>query len=98
MSARLLPGSAGPDGAPLALGVTGGGQLGRMFVHAAQAMGFRVVVLDPDAGGPAALAADDCVVAADDDPAGLDLLARRVAAVSKTGTTSFCCGQRPFQA
>ncbi len=82
MSARLLPGSAGPDGAPLALGVTGGGQLGRMFVHAAQAMGFRVVVLDPDAGGPAALAADDCVVAAYDDPAGLDLLARRVAAVT----------------
>ena len=35
------------------LGVLGGGQLGRMFVHAAQAMGYFTAVLDPDADSPA---------------------------------------------
>ena len=30
------------------LGMVGGGQLGRMFCFAAQAMGYRVAVLDPD--------------------------------------------------
>ncbi len=35
------------------LGVMGGGQLGRMFVHAAQQMGYRTAVLDPDADSPA---------------------------------------------
>ncbi|MDM0115367.1 5-(carboxyamino)imidazole ribonucleotide synthase [Variovorax sp. J22R133] len=41
----LLPGST--------LGVLGGGQLGRMFVHAAQQTGYFTVVLDPDADSPA---------------------------------------------
>ena len=35
----LLPGAT--------LGVLGGGQLGRMFAHAAQAMGYFTAVLDP---------------------------------------------------
>jgi len=35
------------------LGVLGGGQLGRMFAHAAQRMGFFTTVLDPDADSPA---------------------------------------------
>jgi 5-(carboxyamino)imidazole ribonucleotide synthase len=35
------------------LGVMGGGQLARMFVHAAQQMGYATVVLDPDAMSPA---------------------------------------------
>ena len=41
----LLPGAT--------LGVMGGGQLGRMFVHAAQRMGYFTAVLDPDADSPA---------------------------------------------
>jgi 5-(carboxyamino)imidazole ribonucleotide synthase len=41
----LLPGAT--------LGVMGGGQLGRMFVHAAQRMGYFTAVLDPDPGSPA---------------------------------------------
>ena len=41
----LLPGAT--------LGVMGGGQLGRMFVHAAQAMGYFTAVLDPDPDSPA---------------------------------------------
>jgi 5-(carboxyamino)imidazole ribonucleotide synthase len=35
------------------LGVLGGGQLGRMFVHAAQTLGYRCAVLDPDPDSPA---------------------------------------------
>jgi 5-(carboxyamino)imidazole ribonucleotide synthase len=35
----ILPGSY--------LGILGGGQLGRMFTQAAQAMGYKVCVLDP---------------------------------------------------
>jgi 5-(carboxyamino)imidazole ribonucleotide synthase len=35
------------------LGVMGGGQLGRMFVHAAQALGYGTAVLDPDPSSPA---------------------------------------------
>jgi 5-(carboxyamino)imidazole ribonucleotide synthase len=41
----LLPGAT--------LGVMGGGQLGRMFVHAAQCMGYFTAVLDPDPSSPA---------------------------------------------
>jgi len=43
----LLPGAT--------LGVLGGGQLGRMWSHAAQALGFRTAVLDPDTNSPAGL-------------------------------------------
>ena len=41
------------------LGVLGGGQLGRMFAHAATQMGYRVVVLDPAETGPAAEVASE---------------------------------------
>jgi len=40
------------------LGVFGGGQLGRMFVHAAQRLGYHVAVLDPEQNCPASQAAD----------------------------------------
>ena len=72
-----------PDVATLGvLGVVGGGQLGRMFVHAAQVHGFRVQVLEPDAASPAGAAADGHLQAAYLDPAALDELARRCAAVT----------------
>ncbi len=64
------------------LGCLGGGQLGRMFVHAAQAMGYKVLVLDPDANGPAAQAADDIIVAAYDDLEAIAAFAKRVVAVT----------------
>ncbi len=64
------------------LGCLGGGQLGRMFVHAAQSMGYKVLVLDPDANGPAAQAADDIIVAAYDDAAAIAEFGKRVAAVT----------------
>jgi 5-(carboxyamino)imidazole ribonucleotide synthase len=57
------------------LGVLGGGQLGRMFVHAAQVHGYRVVVLEPDPASPAGAAADVHVKAAYADATALGELA-----------------------
>ena len=45
----LLP-AANP---PAWLGVMGGGQIGRMFAHAAQSMGYQVAVLEPSDSCPA---------------------------------------------
>ncbi|MGA8515005.1 MAG: 5-(carboxyamino)imidazole ribonucleotide synthase, partial [Burkholderiaceae bacterium] len=53
MIKTLLPGTSLPDGRMPTLGVMGGGQLGRMFVQAAQRMGYFTVVLDPDPASPA---------------------------------------------
>lgn len=66
----------------VSLGVLGGGQLGRMFVHAAQQLGFGTVVLDPDAGSPAGQVAQHQVCTAYDDKSGLASLAALAAAVS----------------
>ncbi len=64
------------------LGVVGGGQLGRMFVHAAQATGFRVAVLEPDAASPAGAAADMHLRAAYSDADALSQLAQNCIAVT----------------
>ncbi len=70
-------------GAGATLGVLGGGQLGRMFVHAAQTLGFRVAVLvEPDADSPAGAAAERHLRAAYDDADALDTLARDCAAAT----------------
>ena len=79
--------STPPVGNPAApgvetLGVVGGGQLGRMFVHAAQVHGFRVVVLEPDASSPAGAAADAHLAAPYGDAAALAELAQRCQAVT----------------
>ncbi len=66
----------------LTLGILGGGQLGRMLVHAAQRMGLKTLVLDPDANAGAVQASNDAIVAAYDDPAALDALAARCANVT----------------
>ena len=60
MSAPLLPGAT--------LGMLGGGQLGRMFTIAARNMGYKVIVLEPDAGSSAGQLADKHIIAAYDDP------------------------------
>lgn len=62
--------------------MVGGGQLGSMFCFAAQAMGYRVAVLDPDETSPAGAVADRHLRAAYDDEASLTELARLCAAVS----------------
>ncbi|MBI3347427.1 MAG: 5-(carboxyamino)imidazole ribonucleotide synthase [Burkholderiales bacterium] len=71
----LLPGTA-------TLGVLGGGQLGRMFVHAAQAMGYRCIVLDPDAISPAGAVAEKHLKADYLDSFGLAQLARDCDAIT----------------
>jgi 5-(carboxyamino)imidazole ribonucleotide synthase len=67
---------------PAFLGVMGGGQLGRMFAHAAQAMGYRVAVLEPSSDCPAGLVAERTVEAKYTDPNGLDALAAQCVAVT----------------
>jgi 5-(carboxyamino)imidazole ribonucleotide synthase len=78
-----------PDNTPVSpimpgawLGMVGGGQLGRMFCFAAQSMGYRVAVLDPDETSPAGAVADRHLRAPYDDEASLTELARLCAAVS----------------
>ena len=70
---------------PATLGVLGGGQLGRYLVLAASTMGYRTVVLEPDAAAPAGRVADVHLVAAYDDA---DALAR-LAAECDVVTTEF---------
>ena len=55
---------------PATIGILGGGQLGRMLGGAARAMGYRLVVLDPDIECPAAAVADRVIPAAYDDIGG----------------------------
>ena len=52
---------------PAVIGLLGGGQLGRMLGMAARAMGYRIVVLDPDPDCPAAAVADRVIVGTYDD-------------------------------
>jgi len=68
--------------APATLGLLGGGQLGRFFVQAAQKLGYRVHVLDPDPRSPAGQIADHHLAAPYDDRAALDALATDCAAVT----------------
>ena len=64
------------------LGVMGGGQLGRMFVHAAQRMGYFTAVLDPDAASPAGLVSHTHIRTDYLDAQGLTELARVSAAIT----------------
>ena len=68
--------------APQTLGIFGGGQLGRMMCVAAQALGFRVRVLDPDPHCPAAIVANETITAAFDDPIAAQRLALGCVAVT----------------
>jgi len=64
------------------LGVMGGGQLGRMFVHAAQRLGYFTAVLDADPASPAGLVAHHHVRTDYLDDQGLAQLAQRCVAVT----------------
>lgn len=70
----ILPGAT--------LGVLGGGQLGRMFVQSAQAMGYFTAVLDADPTSPAGLVSHHHIRTGYQDPQGLAELARLSAAVT----------------
>jgi 5-(carboxyamino)imidazole ribonucleotide synthase len=70
----ILPGAT--------LGMLGGGQLGRMFTTAAQTMGYKVIVLDPDNNSPAGIIADQHICAAYTDETALTELAQHCAAIT----------------
>ena len=74
LSEPVLPGSY--------LGILGGGQLGRMFTQAAQAMGYKVCVLDPDAESPAGAIAEKLIQADYTDRAALQEMASLCESVS----------------
>ncbi len=78
----ILPGAALADGRQPTLGVMGGGQLGRMFVQAAQRMGYFTVVLDADPASPAGQVSQDHIEANYLDEQGLAQLAQRSAAIT----------------
>ncbi|MBT9393699.1 5-(carboxyamino)imidazole ribonucleotide synthase [Hymenobacter sp. NST-14] len=71
----VFPGSTDAAGRPATLGVLGGGQLGRMLVHAAQRLGYRTAVLEPDPQSPAGLVSHHHIQTNYDDPTGLVQLA-----------------------
>jgi len=81
MSGVILPGSM-VNGQPATLGVMGGGQLGRMFVHAAQAMGYYTAVLDPDPASPAGRVSHHHIQTDYLDEQGLAQLMQRCAAIT----------------
>lgn len=70
----ILPGAT--------LGMLGGGQLGRMFTTAAQSMGYKVIVLDPDKNSPAGIIADQHICNTYTDESALTELAQRCAAIT----------------
>jgi 5-(carboxyamino)imidazole ribonucleotide synthase len=78
----LLPGALSDRGQQITLGVMGGGQLGRMFVQAAQAMGYFTAVLDPDPASPAGQVAHWHIDTAYDDEQGLAQLMQRCDAIT----------------
>ncbi|MDP4922156.1 MAG: 5-(carboxyamino)imidazole ribonucleotide synthase, partial [Limnohabitans sp.] len=81
MSRAILPGSM-VNGQMATLGVMGGGQLGRMFVQAAQAMGYFTAVLDPDAASPAGLVSHHHIQTDYLDEQGVAQLIQRCAAIN----------------
>ncbi len=70
----ILPGAT--------LGMLGGGQLGKMFTTAAQTMGYKVIVLDPDTNSPAGIIAERHICAAYDDESALAELAKTCDAIT----------------
>ncbi len=83
MSAATPPPPPPPFIAPGAtLGVMGGGQLGRMWAHAAQQQGYATAVLDPDVNSPAGAVAHLHVRSGYLDAAGLQQLAAASAAIT----------------
>lgn len=64
------------------LGVFGGGQLGRMFTHAAQRLGYRVIVFTDEIDSPAGQVAQETIQADYLDPDAVRMFAERVAVIT----------------
>ena len=78
----IFPGTIDAAGRPATLGVMGGGQLGRMFVHAAQRLGYFTAVLDPDLDSPAGRVSHHHIQTGYGDAEGLAQLAAVCAAIT----------------
>ena len=78
----VLPGQVTPSGHLATLGVMGGGQLGRMFVQAAQEMGYFTAVLDADPASPAGLVSHYHIQTSYEDEQGLAQLMQRAEAIT----------------
>ena len=97
----VFPGTVSAAGQPATLGVMGGGQLGRMFVHAAQRLGYFTAVLDADPQSPAGLVSHHHIQTGYSDPAGLAQLAALCAAITTefenvpAGALQTLAAQRP---
>lgn len=78
----IFPGTVSDSGQPATLGVMGGGQLGRMFVHAAQRLGYFTAVLDPDSHSPAGLISNHHIQTGYSDAQGLAQLCALCVAVT----------------
>jgi 5-(carboxyamino)imidazole ribonucleotide synthase len=78
----LLPAAVAAGAQASTLGVMGGGQLGRMFVHAAQRLGYFTAVLDPDVASPAGLVSHVHVQTDYLDEQGLAQMLQRCAAIT----------------
>ena len=78
----ILPAAAAAGAQATTLGVMGGGQLGRMFVHAAQQLGYFTAVLDPDVASPAGLVSHVHVQTDYLDEQGLAQMLQRCAAIT----------------
>jgi 5-(carboxyamino)imidazole ribonucleotide synthase len=63
---------------PVALGIIGGGQLGKMIAQEAKRMSLKVVILDPNHECPASFVSDDIIVADFKDESAI----RKLAAMS----------------
>ena len=71
-----------PLGPGAAIGIIGGGQLGRMLAEAATRLGFDIVILEPEPDSPAGRIATHTIVGAYDDPAALEALAAAASVVT----------------
>lgn len=78
----ILPGQMTTSGHLATLGVMGGGQLGRMFVQAAQEMGYFTAVLDADPASPAGLVSHYHIQTPYEDEQGLAQLMQRAEAIT----------------
>jgi 5-(carboxyamino)imidazole ribonucleotide synthase len=81
----IFPGAVDASGRPATLGVMGGGQLGRMFVHAAQRLGYSTAVLDPDPASPAGRVSHHHIASGYSDAQGL----KELVALCDAVTTEF---------
>ena len=82
MQTPIFPGTVSGSGQLATLGVMGGGQLGRMFIHAAQRLGYVTAVLDPDPHSPAGLVSHHHIQTDYNNPQGLAQLSALCAAIT----------------